>query len=176
MIEFQLTVYMCSYCTRVHNVAQDCVRHEMEEHSATRPKPLSVPPTPKTSTTATTLENIEQIVASTAPSADSTFQPFTITDNDVKPDMNSSEIGDHHDALFQHDDQVPAEMTMMKNPLENIYGSATMMNLNVTTEERYPGQPSTSRSDIGLPPRKHHSTVCHSWTKVPCRICGKVGC
>ena len=34
MIEFQLTIYMCSHCTRVHSAAQDCVRHEIDEHSA----------------------------------------------------------------------------------------------------------------------------------------------
>ena len=32
MIEFQLTIFMCSHCTRVHNAAQDCLQHEREEH------------------------------------------------------------------------------------------------------------------------------------------------
>ena len=36
MIEFQLTVYMCSHCTRVHNAAQDCLRHELDEHSISK--------------------------------------------------------------------------------------------------------------------------------------------
>ena len=33
MIEFQLTIYMCSYCTRVHNASEDCRQHEESEHS-----------------------------------------------------------------------------------------------------------------------------------------------
>ena len=68
MIEFQLTVYMCSYCTRVHNAAHDCVRHELEEHST--------PSTPKT------LE----------PSTSSTLPLFTIVDDDVKLDMEDSDF------------------------------------------------------------------------------------
>ena len=38
MIEFQLTIYMCSHCTRVHNDSQDCVRHEIDEHAANSTK------------------------------------------------------------------------------------------------------------------------------------------
>ena len=33
MIEFQLTIYMCSHCTRVHNDPRECLRHEIDEHS-----------------------------------------------------------------------------------------------------------------------------------------------
>ena len=35
MIEFQLTIFMCSHCTRVHNAAHDCLRHEREDHAET---------------------------------------------------------------------------------------------------------------------------------------------
>ena len=46
MIEFQVTVYMCSHCTRVHNAALDCLQHEQEEHGQTigPSKPIVVAP------------------------------------------------------------------------------------------------------------------------------------
>ena len=50
MIEFNLTIYMCSYCTRVHNAAHECLQHELIEHPPTVqcPPPAAVtsPPTP----------------------------------------------------------------------------------------------------------------------------------
>ena len=79
MIEFQLTIYMCSHCTRVHNAAQECLQHELSEHTAkivSTPEPVLQPTTQHQST----------------PSAFSpNATPFTITD-DVKPNVDEVQV------------------------------------------------------------------------------------
>ena len=95
MIEFQLTIYMCSHCTRVHNAAQDCLRHELDDHPPpTAYNTMNTSETPKAKFT--TAERGE--IASTSSST-----PFTITDNDVKPDMDESDLY-HQNALVGHDE------------------------------------------------------------------------
>ena len=104
MIEFQLTIYMCSYCTRVHNAAHDCVRHELEEHLTDN--------TPKPSATVDNAENGD--VATTS----STALPFTIADDEVKPDVN--------DSYIQRYSSLDTDGDENQEPMENEIVNATM--------------------------------------------------
>ena len=77
MIEFQLTVYMCSYCTCVYNAAQVCVRHELKEHSPNKASAVST-------------GAVGEIANTSA-----TRLPFRIVDEEIKPDVHDSDIHRH---------------------------------------------------------------------------------
>ena len=180
MIEFQLTIYMCSYCTRVHNAAHDCVRHELEEHATTN--------TPKSTATVDDAENGD--VATTS----STLLPFTIADDEVKPDVNDSYIQRYSSLDTEGgENQEPVE-NEIGNVTKEIIGeaSAVARDSNTKSEERDVDLPSTSHLFTRRQPKKtavkktvkpssatthnlkNDSTVTYSRQKVPCKVCKKV--
>ena len=168
MIEFQLTVYMCSHCTRVHNAAQDCVHHELEEHS--------------TSLTASfTAENVEQ--STTSPSTD---QPFSIVDDDVKPDTEDSFIQRYGDR--QPENQAPIESQVVIKNQEIVKNQSLEKSAMIVGDEadrpptlhsprrsrkRTMSASSTSSDDSSKNSETVSSTA-RSRPSISCKICGLV--
>ena len=171
MIEFQLTVYMCSYCTRVHNAAHDCVRHELEEHSTNI--------TPMT-TDVVIAKKIDEVDDTAEPSTSSTVQPFTIVDDDVKPDVDESDFQSAFVDLDKEQESVENKATNDKK--ENTEESPTVYSFDNNVK---PGgsQPPNLFHRRQPRNRAHKSTKLSGTLSSPkpqfrpivsCEICGKV--
>ena len=97
MIEFQLTVYMCSYCTRVHNAAHSCIAHEMEEHDDMVTKKTS---------TAVANDPRSQLPTTSAPTL-----PLFIIDDDVKPPAEEVEEGQPESSTNNYETLAVSELS-----------------------------------------------------------------
>ena len=80
MIEFQLTIYMCSHCTRVHNAPQECLRHEIDDHS-----PKEIVHQPPTTSTADPITSSTTDESAPSPMDHPFVIATTVNDVDVKP-------------------------------------------------------------------------------------------
>ena len=180
MIEFNLVIYMCSHCTRVHNAAQDCLRHELDEHATANAS--------RKNTTVDRAENGDSAAAST------TSLPFTIADDDVKPDVDDSDLQRYSSLNKKGDEnQKLKESENVDVTTEIIHEASSVVgNLGTKSKEKYVDLPTTSRSFTRRQPRKTYikkssepsSTTTHNLEKntvtypsaqrIPCEVCKKV--
>ena len=178
---------MSSTCVRIARVcitqAQDCVRHELDEHATANAS--------KTNTTVDRAENGDSAAAST------TSLPFTIADDDVKPDVEDSYMHRYSTLDTVADEsQEPMENEIVDATTENINEASSVVgNLGTKSEEKYVDLPSTSRPLTRRQPTKPSikksskpsSTTTHDLKKntttgvrptdlkISCAVCRKVG-
>ena len=132
MIEFQLTIFMCSHCTRVHNAAHECLQHEQQEHpptsvvasSAAESKIIRPPayqqtldpadfipstqyneePT-KEKSPATPINNRQIADINQYPSTSADYSAFAIAENNLANDIKPAVV-DHEAEPEVHDDEM----------------------------------------------------------------------
>ena len=172
MIEFQLTVYMCSYCTRVHNAAQDCVRHELEEHTRNQSFTTTVvddniEPTVSTPTIDDFTTIKENYVSNFQSSTD---PPFTIANDDIKPGVT---INQEDDSDLQ---RVTSLMLVEEMPAINENESIVVLrrgakrDASITISNKAKKQESAPLSNK----KNNRSHGNHHNQKNTCTICGKI--
>ena len=174
MIEFQLTIYMCSHCTRVHNAAHDCVFHELEEH----------PPSTGLSEVTTAvnhhqaLESFREVDDPREPSTSSAPLPFTIIDDDVKPDMDDSDLQRQRVLVERNESGLVVEENQVMKSTEKHSGETVMPPTAMNKDDKSENRPRSSRPLYVRQPRiSAPKSIRHTGgisKRVSCRICGKV--
>ena len=167
MIEFQLTIYMCSHCTRVHNAAHECLQHELKEHSA---KDTVV--VPDSESTRKIDDSAEQSTTHTS------------TDNDVKPDMDDSEI-QRCTSSRAGDNQIitSSKMTTAESSVpDSVIGFSDLHCPSSTSHSVTDRQPTAVDVKKDSKSTTTHNSAENAVTikkssqcKIPCQNCGKVG-
>ena len=187
MLEFQLTIYMCSHCTRIHNAAHDCLRHELEEHRAmTTAAPETIPaklpyhqePCPSTASTVHpapfTVDSSQPtpttvlFTSATTSTTSTAANVFTITD-DVKPHVNDEDESDLHQVAVDEEQKDPAFFNT-----DELFNSPTTS--TAFEHNRIAQSPSNSGTTqrARKPNTKRTSTGPKRYNHPQCKVCGKV--